>query len=254
MAKAKPSFSFHQASTIGRRKIQEDSGAIKVLDDGNALLMVIADGMGGHEGGEIASGLVVQTFIDCFEFNTVGAIPTRMKLAMLMANEAMAERIRLNANLDGMGTTLVAAHFSDSGLHWISVGDSMLLLYREGKIERLNEDHSMVPVLERRFLAGKITREQADMHPERYDLRSVLTGLYAPDLIDWPQEPLPMKVGDKIVLATDGLQTLTMDEISRVLGGQGSAEADANSLIGAVNTKGAQCQDNATVQVATLSR
>ncbi len=249
MAKAKPSFSFHQASTIGRRKTQEDSGAIKVLNEGDALLMVIADGMGGHEGGEIASSLVVQTFIDCFEFNTVGAIPTRMKLAMLMANEAMAERIRLNANLDGMGTTVVAAHLSDAGLHWISVGDSMLLLYRDGKIERLNEDHSMVPVIERRYLAGKITREQADMHPERHDLRSVLTGLYAPDLIDWPQEPLLMQAGDKIVLATDGLQTLTMDEIGRVLGGQGAAEVVANLLIGQVTSKAVPYQDNASVQV-----
>ncbi len=241
---------FHEAASIGRRENQEDSSTIRLLDDGAALLLVVADGMGGHEGGEIASGLAIQTFADCFEFNTTGELPKRLKLALLMANEVLAEQVRLDPELDGMGTTLVAAHISEAGLHWVSVGDSLLLLCRQGEIQRLNQDHSMAPVIERRFQAGKITREQADNDPDRNMLLAVLTGLNSPDMMDCPNSAYPLLAGDQIIVASDGLQSLSMDEITAVLGKGLSPQVCVEALLRDVAGKADPQQDNTTVQLA----
>lgn len=238
---------------IGRRDNQEDSMASAILDDGKALLLVVADGMGGHEGGEIASSIAVRTFVECFIENTVGALPKRLKLALLMANEALAERIRLDPELDGMGTTLVAAHIGPMGLHWISVGDSPLLLCRSGTITQLNQDHSMAPIIERRFAAGKLTREEADNHSERNDLLSVMIGLNSPDIIDCPSEPYPLENGDQIVVASDGLQTLSMDEILQSLVHGEDVKGCVSAMMQGIEAKAREHQDNVSIQVAAIA-
>lgn len=238
---------------IGRRDNQEDSMASAILDDGNALLLVVADGMGGHESGEIASDIAVRTFVDCFVENTVGALPKRLKLALLMANECLAEQIRLDPELDGMGTTLVAAHIGPMGLHWISVGDSLLLLSRAGAISQLNKDHSMAPIIERRFTSGKLTREEADNHPERNDLLSVMIGLNSPDMIDCPNEPYLLEKGDQIVVASDGLQTLPMDEILKSLAHGDDVKGCVTALTQGIQEKAREYQDNVSIQVAAIA-
>lgn len=245
-------FDCHGASAIGARENQEDAFALVTLPEGRDQLLVVADGMGGHVGGEIASQLAVDALVDCFVQNTKGDPHRRLKIALMMANEALAERIRQDPELDGMGTTLVAACLSDQGLSWASAGDSMLLLVREGGIRRLNDDHSMAPVIERQFLAGKLSREEADAHPERSELLSVLMGWHSPDLIDCPQLPLPLRSGDRLIVASDGLQTLEMDEILKIAGDNINARPCVDHLIQATINKNLDDQDNVSIAVAII--
>lgn len=244
----------HGRSSLGDREKQEDAFAHVLLDDGQAQLLVVADGMGGHVGGEIASQLALEAFVDCFVNDTKGEPHRRLKTALIMANHALAERIRIDPELDGMGTTLVAAYLSAAGLAWISVGDSLLLLVREGQIQRLNADHSMAPVIERQFLAGKLTREEADRHPERNVLLSVLDGWHSPDLIDCSGQPLPLKDGDCIIAASDGLLTLGLTEILGAACSGNGAKTISEALLAKISEKAEPFQDNSTVLVARVSR
>ena len=135
---------------LGAREAQEDElGFIdgSTLDpDGQHPVAIVADGMGGHAGGEMASRLAVRAFIDAYGLE--GAPAGRLRAALDAANRAIDDAIRENLSLDGMGATLVAAAVTADGLEWISVGDSPLYLYRRGRLKRLNEDHSMAPVIE----------------------------------------------------------------------------------------------------------
>jgi serine/threonine protein phosphatase PrpC len=252
LIKIEKSFDIYEGHSVGERDNQEDCSAMIILDGSSAILMVLADGMGGHEYGEIASNIAVNTFLDCFIQNTIGEIPKRLKLALLMANEAMADEIRLHPEKDGMGTTLVAAHISDAGLHWISVGDSLLMIVQKGAVQQLNQDHSMAPIIEQRFLDGKLTREAADKHPERNNLLSVLSGLYSPDMIDCPDRAYPLNAYDRIVVASDGLQTLSLAEVADVCRREFGAKGCVDNLLEEVAEKGRPYQDNTTIQIAVL--
>lgn len=137
--------------SLGKRERQEDDlGHIdgNTLDpEGNHSVALVADGMGGHAAGEVASRAAVRGFVQAY--GTRGLARDRLQSALDRANAAIAEEVDQNAALSGMGTTLVAAAVTKQGLHWISVGDSSLYLFRAGRLERLNEDHSMRPVIAR---------------------------------------------------------------------------------------------------------
>src|SRR5688500_4847696 len=107
-----------------------------------------------------------------------------------------------------MGCTLVAAAFLDSGLVWVSGGDSPPLRLREGELMQLNADHSMAPLIAMRVDAGEMSEEEAARHPQRNALRSALIGEPIPHT-DVRETPVRLKAGDKFVLASDGLQTLS---------------------------------------------
>ncbi|MYK88913.1 MAG: SpoIIE family protein phosphatase, partial [Acidobacteria bacterium] len=130
---------------IGAREAQEDEfGFIdgSTLDpDGRHPVVIVADGMGGHAGGEMAGRLAVRAFVDAYGLD--GAPADRLGAALDAANRSIDDAVRENLSLDGMGATLVAATVTTDGLEWISVGDSPLYLYRAGRLKRLNEDHSM---------------------------------------------------------------------------------------------------------------
>ena len=130
---------------LGRRELQEDElGFIDgpTLDPGSQHpVVIVADGMGGHASGELASRLAVRAFIEAY--GTEGRPADQLRAALDRANQAIDDAIRDNLSLDGMGTTLVAAAVTADGLEWISVGDSPLYLCRGGRLKRLNEDHSM---------------------------------------------------------------------------------------------------------------
>ena len=133
---------------LGAREVQEDDfGFIDgaTLDPGGQHpVVVVADGMGGHASGEIASRLAVRAFVEAY--GTEGRPSDRLRTGLDHANRAIDDAIRENLSLGGMGTTLVAAAVTTDGLEWVSVGDSPLLIYRDGRLKRLNEDHSMAPV------------------------------------------------------------------------------------------------------------
>lgn len=239
---------------IGKRENQEDYGVIKSSGSSGGVLAVIADGMGGQVAGEVASSTAVNEFFASFNSNNSKNLPLKLRVALDKANHSLAKSIAKNPKLHGMGATLIAAHIEPEGMHWISVGDSILYLYRDKKLQRLNEDHSMVPVIQESIRRGKITPEEALVHPHRNALRSALTGEEIP-IVDLREELLRLKTGDLIVLATDGILTLNESEISSILDRckVESANFIASQLLEAVNQINKPRQDNTLVEVIKVT-
>lgn len=251
------SFDRASCSTKGARSYQEDSAMLWPGEDpflpavdgaqSGELVAILADGMGGHAGGALASRTVCENFLDAFA-KTEGDAHTRLIAALSSANDAIAEKVSEDPALSGMGSTLIGVVFSEDGAQWVSVGDSPLMLYRRGEIALLNEDHSLAPELDRMAAAGHISFEEARRDPRRHMLRSAVTGDDI-DLVDISRRPLPVEPGDYIILASDGLQTLDTGEVERIISayGQDGAKAVAAALIRAVEAVRDPHQDNATV-------
>jgi protein phosphatase len=246
-------------ATVGGRSGQEDAfrlwpaeGVVPPKAEGGGLLAVLADGMGGHTGGAIAGQTACKTFAEVFAGATA-PVEARLKSALTASNEALAKGVEQNAALKGMGCTLVGAWIDDLGIRWTSVGDSLLLLYRLPDVIRLNADHSLGSFLDEQARQNKITRSEARRNRNRNALRSALTGSKI-DLIDLRSEPLELRPGDWVVLASDGLGSLSGDEIADVIYRfrQSTPEEMADGLIAAVTQKGAVDQDNATVVVVRI--
>lgn len=253
-------FEFGQRATQGAREYQEDAAAVvpngqqAMSGAGQArggpasnLLAVLADGMGGHTGGSLASRMICERFHHLFA-KAEGSVAKRLMLSLEAANDAIAGKVESDPVLSGMGSTVIGAAFTEDGLEWVSVGDSPMFLFRRGEVALLNEDHSLAPELDRMAAAGQITMEQARQDPRRHMLRSAVTGEEL-DLIDQSRKPLIIEDGDYVVLASDGLHTLQVNEIERIIAayaGDG-AEAVASALIRSVEAMRDPHQDNATV-------
>jgi serine/threonine protein phosphatase PrpC len=241
---------FADGDILGAREIQEDYSLFRAGPSGAELLAVLADGMGGHTGGEVASKLAVDAFVATFNAYPAGSVPVKLGAALNEANNHLASGIKNAPALEGMGCTLVGMYIDAQGLQWISVGDSPLFLYRNGLVTRLNADHSMAPVIEESLRQGRITKEEASSHPSRNVLRSALTG-ESLAMIDTPNAPRPLCKGDVVILASDGLLSLSQSEIAAVVTSNPGATAErlAQMLVLAVETKKKLRQDNTTVQV-----
>lgn len=258
-------FEHASRATKGARAYQEDTALFwpAVVGDGGevlraanpgaaaeeeaAVVAVLADGMGGHAGGALASRMACESFVRAYA-ETGGSNRERLVEALRAANDAIAVTVETNPMLAGMGSTLVGVTFGAHGVEWVSVGDSPLMLFRRGEIALLNEDHSLAPELDRLAAKGEITEEDAKRDPRRHMLRSAVTGEDI-DLVDVSLRPLKVEPGDYIILASDGLQTLEAAEIERIVsayGGEGPA-AVVNALIRAIEALKDPHQDNATV-------
>jgi protein phosphatase len=250
-------FEHASRATKGARSYQEDTALFWPGEDpfspdgtranGAEIMAVLADGMGGHAGGALASRMACESFIKAFAGQN-GPKRERLKSALDAANQAIAATVEANPALTGMGSTLVGVTFGPDGVEWVSVGDSPLMLFRRGEIALLNEDHSLAPELDRLAAQGRISEDEARRDPRRHMLRSAVTGDEL-DLVDLSRRPLMVEPGDYIILASDGLQTLEAGEIERVVAAYASdgASAVANALIRAVEAMKDPHQDNATV-------
>lgn len=248
-------FITYTGSIRGARPYQEDYAhvwrpngqAVNGAGGDQQLLGILADGMGGHVSGEVASKLACTQYVSAFS-SQGGPIDQRLGTSLDASNSALSDAIRTNSALNGMGCTLVAGYVDQDGLRWVSVGDSMLLLYRRGQLIRLNDDHSFGALLDKQAEAQKITMEEARNHPRRRSLRSAITGgqIALRHLEAAPRRLLP---GDWVVLASDGLETLTGTEIAKLISSQenGSPQALVDRLLHAVAAKKSENQDNTTV-------
>lgn len=243
----KPTYDIASAATQGMRPHQEDCVGYAARDP--MVVAVLADGMGGHAGGAIASRLVCETFLARFSGGE-GTISHGLVVALDAANDKMRDQVREAPHLDGMGSTIIAVAIQDGLLEWISVGDSPLYLIRAGEVALINEDHSLAPALDQMAAAGRITSEQARNDPRRHMLRSAVTGEDI-ELIDLARNPLVLSAGDVVVLASDGIHTLELDEIARIVKAYGvdGSRAIAAALVRAVDNARAPMQDNASVIV-----
>ncbi len=215
---------FDVASVLwqGARAYQEDSLLQDFVEDGARGYVVLADGMGGHAAGDVASGLAVQTVSrsltqaihdgEGFETN----IAAHLRAAVRRANRALAEESGCASGTARMGTTLVTAILCDARLYWTSVGDSPLYLWRDGRLKLLNEDHSMAPVIDRMVEQGELSPEAGRKHPDRNALTSVLSGTEVAR-IDLSADGFDLQPGDVLIVASDGLQFLESPEIEAIL-------------------------------------
>ncbi|HLG49784.1 MAG TPA: protein phosphatase 2C domain-containing protein [Reyranella sp.] len=215
----------------GSRPYQEDSWAVRRLTD-DTVLAVLADGMGGHVGGATASRLAVGGFVMAIENGR------SLAEALDAANQAIGTAVAGDSRLESMGSTLVAVVVSAAEVRWISVGDSPLFLLSNGRLERLNADHSMVPQIEALVARGIITAEEAAQHPGRHTLREAVMGNPL-TLIDEGRRALA--AGDQLLVCSDGVLTLEEADIAREAG------KPVQGLIDAVLAEGAPRQDNVTI-------
>ena len=233
----------------GARSYQEDAAAVR--QDGGGLIAVLADGMGGHAGGAVASGVATASFLEGY-LAAEGDAEARLAEALGRANAAIRGEAATKPALCGMGCTLVGVAFaaagSDWGIDWISVGDSPLYLVRRGATMRLNEDHSLAPEIDRLAELGRISWAVARADPSRHVLRSALTGT-AIEMIDRPRARLSLEPGDTVILASDGIHSIPEVDIARIATAAASPAAAAEALLTAVAAADDPHQDNTTVVV-----
>ncbi|WP_052501599.1 PP2C family protein-serine/threonine phosphatase [Thiomicrospira microaerophila] len=243
--------SIHQ----GARAYQEDSCYWLETAKSGCMGFVLADGMGGHAAGDVASQTLVKNYQAVFsQLAQIDSITDALATSLHKANQEIKTLIREQPALASMGSTYLAGFVCDKTLYWISVGDSPLYLYSGGKLRQINEDHSMAPELKERVAKGEITQEQADTHPNRNSLYSAVMG-DAIEMIDHPKKGIALDVGDVVIIASDGIQTLSEQEIETIVKHWHEHTADAdltNILLEAVLKKKNPRQDNTTIMAAAF--
>ncbi|MCX7781625.1 MAG: Stp1/IreP family PP2C-type Ser/Thr phosphatase [Negativicutes bacterium] len=204
-------------------------------------LYAVADGMGGHEAGEIASSLAVSTLHEYIGKNSGVAEPQKMlRDAIYQANRIIFEMSQQRPECSGMGTTITAVLIEDNTVFWGHVGDSRLYLLREGSLQQLTQDHSLVWEL---MQHGSITPDEAHTHPHRNILtRAVGTA----DMLQIDCGCVKCRAGDQLLLATDGLTSMLTDlEIRDILLANMDIALTVDKLVERANAAGGL--DNITV-------
>jgi len=256
-----PEFRYDVASAInqGQRDYQEDA-IITDFPMGSAVgIAVLADGMGGHTAGDIASKIVVtevfselklQSGTQADFMNNASEI---LREAALAANECVKGHVSTHPKTNGMGATLVAPVVIGDHLFWVSVGDSPLFLFRHGTLSQLNEDHSMAPQIDLMVASGMIESEAGANHPDRNCLTSVLIGDEIPR-IDCPRSPTKLQDGDVLIVASDGLQFLSNQQIEDALVASSDLSSDGISefLLDALTALDDPDQDNISFSVIKI--
>ncbi len=224
----------------------EDNFAVRLDDEsplGDALLAV-ADGMGGHAAGEIASQMSLDLLIDALS-NSPSPTGRSLMGAVEQANDGVYKASFLGPNMQGMGTTLVAGLLVGSVMHICNVGDSRAYLLREGRLAQLTRDHSWVGDMVAR---GLLTPEQAAVHPRR----SVLTrALGVSEDVQVDLTRVSLREGDRILLCSDGLYGLVDENTIATILNRRPLRSAARELVRLANAAGGT--DNITVVVAQVN-
>jgi len=232
------------------RELNEDSWRCEDLSHG-AALYAVADGMGGHDRGEVASSLAIETL---FEEATkrlkrakrrdVGSIKRLLRTSFQKANRAVLECGRNHES--NMGTTLVTVllHQQSEAL-FANVGDSRAYLLRDGRLEQVTRDHSLVAYL---VQMGELTKEQARTHPSGNIL---VRSVGSTDDVEIDVFHVPLHAGDALLLCTDGLWSeLPDEELQQILSSTPDPEEICRTLVDRGNDAGGK--DNITCLVVTL--
>lgn len=251
-----PRFDVASALDQGNRDYQEDALVADFSVGDDIGIIVLADGMGGHAAGDVASKIVVtevyselKFHCDSF-FSDEEGLPSLMGNAVFSANDCLKSHIEDYEDAQGMGSTVIAAVLAGERLFWTSVGDSPLYHYRSGKMQQLNEDHSMAPQIDLMAETGVIKPEEAATHPDRNCLTSAVCGGKIAR-IDNKGKAFEMMTGDILVISSDGLQFLPEDQISKIISrNRRKPSADiANALLQALKKNDNPEQDNISFSV-----
>ena len=230
----------YSLTDVGRqRSANEDA----LFEAGGSQLFAVADGMGGARAGEVAAKAAVDALAGLAESDSVGE--RELAAAVERANKRIFELSQGDESLAGMGTTMTTLAVGDSDIAIAHVGDSRAYRLRDGELEKLTHDHSLVDELVR---AGKITPEEAEVHPQR----SIITRALGPEPdVDVERMTYPARAGDVYLICSDGLTTMVPeDAVAAILRGRSSLEQAATELVRAANEAGGR--DNVTVVMFKL--
>jgi|SRR5581483_3681372 len=208
-------------------------------------LLAVADGMGGHLAGEVASQLAIEVLPRAYEHHAATAPAAALRSAAEEANRAVWDAGQTDAAHIGMGTTLVAALLRAGLLVVAHVGDSPAFLVRDMVAHRLTRDHSWVAEAVAR---GQLDQEEAEQHPYRHVLTRALGSV--PEVLVDLSEELTLEPDDVVVLCSDGLlRHVREEEMARVVT-ERSAQAAAETLVDLANERGGE--DNITVIICRI--
>jgi serine/threonine protein phosphatase PrpC len=232
------------ATDTGQIRVANQDSWGAFTDADGARLFVVADGMGGHRGGETASRLAVEAMGDVFRRS--GEDPeVTLRNAFETANERIWRLAQQQADLAGMGTTGVALLLCPGGALWLAhVGDSRAYRLRNGVLERLTADHSMVEAMRAQ---GLLTEEEAAHHPDR---NVILRSLGVQPTVEVDLAAVRAEPGDCFLLCSDGLSSVVPEPDIRVVLERNQTADAARLLVDLANQRGGP--DNVTVQVVRI--
>lgn len=231
------------------RQLNEDFAEI-VKNESNQVLAVVADGMGGHKAGDVASFMAASTlkeeFINKQSFTTAEEAENWLKTFIQKANDNILTHAKNNASCEGMGTTIVATIITDQFATIAHVGDSRCYLKSDAGFVQITNDHSLVYEL---MKTGQISKEEAEIHPmKNVVLRSVGTD----EVVKIDISTIILEPNNYLLLCSDGLSNKLNDkEMNEVLEMSTSLEDKANQLIHLANDYGGE--DNITVAIIHYS-
>ncbi len=233
-----------------RRESNEDSGRyVKPSDpellSNKGVLVIVADGMGGHAAGEVASRMAVDVISRTYYDDKADA-PIALKRAFEKANRAIYEQSRKEETLKGMGTTCTALALQNSSAFSAHVGDSRLYLVRNEEIYQQTEDHSAVMQMVKR---GLLSVEEARRHPDKNVILRAMGRHPEVEVATW-EEPLSVRDGDQFLLCSDGLHDLVGDEEMKQAALENDPHSACESLIALAKQRGGH--DNITVGIVQV--
>jgi protein phosphatase len=209
-------------------------------------LALIADGMGGHAAGEVASQLAAEAVLRTYYAQSARNPAAALRRAFMAANQEVHQAARRNAACAGMGTTCTALAIVGGKAYVAHVGDSRLYLLRDGALRQLTDDHSLVGELVR---GGQLSPEQARRHGARNVILRAL-GRHAAVDVAVLRRPLTLAAGDRFLLCSDGLSDLVTDETMAGILGEAEPEEACRRLIACAMEAGGS--DNVTAGVFTI--
>jgi len=244
------------ALSLGARARQEDALATSFAQGADFGFAVLSDGMGGHAAGDVASRIIVGEIFAELTMRIADPgysktdIPKLLQKAAKVANHCIRARVEAVPESAGMGGTVIVLVVLAERLYWLSIGDSPLFLFRDGRLTRLNDDHSLAPQIDLMVKEGQIDPEMGRTHPQRNCLTSALFG-EAIAAIDCPDRPFLLQGGDLVLAASDGLQFLPDEKIETVLSRAKAKHSAwiANALMSGVTALDDPEQDNISVVV-----
>jgi PPM family protein phosphatase len=209
-------------------------------------LVIVADGMGGHEGGQQASRIAVETVKEVYSDGSVDNPRDRLLAGLHAAHQHILLYGQKHPLLQGLGTTCTAFALVGKALYFAHIGDSRLYLLRDSKIQRLTHDHSYVGRL---MDHGIIGTAEAAVHPHRNILLKAL-GVGAEIEPDSPEQPVALQNADILLLCTDGLWSVVSEDEMRGIVVSGTLSQACQALVDKAKEQGGP--DNITVQLVRI--
>ncbi|PJK17915.1 protein phosphatase [Chryseomicrobium excrementi] len=240
----------HRTDIGKKRAINEDYLDVVEKEPG-MILAVLADGMGGHNAGDVASELAVRFLVDRFQKSTLQltsdatTVSSWLKEAYEGANERISTIAESDPSCKGMGTTLIAAVFQNNKVTFAHIGDSRVYLYSKGEINPLTKDHSYVNVL---LDSGEISEEQARTHPRKNMLMKAIGTEISidPDILT-----VSLRAEEYMLICSDGLSNMvSAEQMVHVLQSEATLHAKVETLIELANEQGGE--DNISLIISRV--